>query len=297
MNENILRRFLVPAALLLGLTGAAGAQPVLLPGDGLQVIDRLVIGENLWVELQGGLPDMDYEVQLATESGEPLISAVWEPGAGGPGFEPGDGEQPSAQGRGLLLWPRSGVVGCDCGGELPKGRMFKDFAEAEDLLAGRSLRLAVVDPGGDLVASVILPAVAAQPARAYFSDVTGCSRDVYKYGEQIWMSLFLTSPPIRPSRSLVISRDSSDTHSDARGGAQEVILPFQRGLVTVPVDMNGLAGGGPFYGFLFEDRDPAGGDALPVDTSVPWLTVLARKGSEHPNGGIVITLDGCVSPP
>lgn len=290
MNLKIPRNMLVAGCLLL-LPAASGAQdPVLVLGDGADVIDRLVVGEDLWVDLRGGLPEATYEIRLTSSSGEPFASL--------PAVPAGTGTQPDP-GRGYLLWARSGVSDCDCGGEIPKSLRFLDFAEAEAALGGMELRVEAFDHQGIVVASAPLLAILPQPGRSYFSDAIGCPRAAYAQGEQIWVSLLKPSFLGAPARTLVLTVNPGDPSGDVRGTAQELFLPAPWGRATLEVEMAGLVGAGPFYGFL--SYAGSGGTAVTQTVEAgpgAWWGVTANKGNGLPNGGIVITLDGCMpSPP
>lgn len=292
MNLKIPRSMLVAGYLFL-LPAASGAQhPVLVLGDGAEVMDRLVVGEDLWVDLQGGLPDATYEIRLTSSSGEPIASLPSVPTAAGTGTQP-------APGRGNLLWARSGVRDCDCGSEIPKSFRFLDFAEAEAALGGMELRVEALDAQGIVVASVPLQAILPQPGRSYFSDAIGCPRAAYAPGEQIWVSLVSPFFLGAPARTLVLSVNFDDPSDDVRGSAQELLLPAQGGRAILEVEMAGLVGAGPFYGFL--SYAGSGGTAVSQTVEAgpgPLWRVTANKGNGLPNGGIVITLDGCMpSPP
>lgn len=303
---EISSRRLLPALFLLFLPAAAAAQrPVLVLGDGEREIDRLMVGDDLRAELEGEAPDGTYEIHLKMASGEPIAAVPFDPRSGGgvdgdgPGGEAGSGEASggqTARPRGVLLWPSTGIVGCDCGRGNPEGLWFSSQEQAEEALSGRALQVDAFDGQGVLVASAQLP-VEAPPERIYFSDALGCSRRVYATGEQIWVSLLRPAPVA--SRQLVLSANSTDTSTDVRGAAQALVVPAQSGRKTVAVEMTGLAGSGPFYGFVDAAADGLpGGNLQPVQIGpTTWQRVRVNKGTEHPNGGIVITLDGCLPTP
>lgn len=132
--------------------------------NGGDIVNQHVLGNNLWVSVGGAQADTDY--RLALYDGGTLVASR--------------NIKTNAQGEldASLLWPRSGVVGCDFNLNPPANPALYRFETFEDAeaLHGETFVLALENwPNLATVTQKNLPMVAdtAVP-RFYYSDQFGC---------------------------------------------------------------------------------------------------------------------------
>lgn len=159
---SLCRQHLFPVLVCLALAAQASAQSISVHRQGATVNDHL-LGTSLWVSAVG-LPLKTYQLALQDETGNVVASSMVTMDASG---------AVPAQ----VLWPKSGVQGCDAGAVWDtssyKFRLFED-AEA---LAGRTFVVHLLNPNTGIPAATIsLPLVANAGPFFYFSDAAGCPR-------------------------------------------------------------------------------------------------------------------------
>lgn len=153
-------------------------------------LGQQVIGDTVTVQLAGVPASRSFEIVLEDEAGEPVaVVAAASDAAGRIAPTP--------------VWFRSGVVGCDalhgCG-ELypdPGAYRFSRFEEAEDVLAGRTFTLRLLEAGsGTVVAETALPLVVGHGPRFFFSDGSGCPRSRLGLDENVFLGAVHLAEPL-----------------------------------------------------------------------------------------------------
>lgn len=175
-RATALLRLLTLAMLMAILTPAtpAMAQVIKVVRAGAEVGD-LYLGNNLNVEVKAAQANTDYELRLVDEL-DNVISTKFS-SSDAQGFIPL-----------MVLWARSGVVGCDSGATPdPLLYQFQTFELAETL-AGRTFRISLRILGGAEIASYSLPLVTSPKPRFYYSDGAACPRFSFDEEDPIWIS-------------------------------------------------------------------------------------------------------------
>lgn len=170
------RHLFLVAALAFGSVAAAGADPLIHLSNGRLPIAKLLVGDHLAAGLTGGDPDADYVFELRDSDGFLVASAGARTNAAGGVAD-------------VLIWPTSGVVGCDLGAD-PDASVYRyeSFADAEEALDGLTLMLTVLEDGV-AVAWEPVPIVYVERELVYFSDAAGCLRHTYPNDEDIHVSI------------------------------------------------------------------------------------------------------------
>lgn len=271
------------AAVFFFAAAPAAASPRIELSDGTLATRQLLVGADLHVALRGAAAHTGYELRLIDADGDVVATGFATADAAG-NLEP------------LLLWPRTGVAGCDCGIPAPDKdeHTFADYEEAEAKLAGEDLEVQALSLAGVEVARVTLPILAASREIVYFSDVAGCPRTYFAPLEPLYLSV-LHADRGTAGRQLFLAGSQrwpvGEPIADVRGASQILTLPPTGDLLVFTVS------GWPL--------SAAVGRATSFDgvlrhglTSHPWRLpgdgVLARPNkTPEGNGGIVITMDGC----
>lgn len=155
------------AAALLGAVAAApaAALPQITPYDANGPIAGLRLGDDLWAGVDGLSASTSYNLRLVA----PVVGQL--------ALQPVTSD---ALGRvaPVLLWLRSGVVGCDAGAQ--PNNVFWRFERYEDaeLKDGKMLKIQVRTVPGNLLVTELDLQVLADPTipRFYVSDANACPR-------------------------------------------------------------------------------------------------------------------------
>ena len=190
------------AALTLGLilaavapTATAAGQPTMVLSNDEHKITRLTIGDTLRVHLDGAAPHTTYQARLLDEAQGVVASAEL--------LTNGQGDV-----SGQLLWLRSGVVGCDpLSFPNPLQYRFSRFGHAEQVLAGRTFRVALVDPVSAVeLASVNLPLVVdSGMTRFALGEGSGCPRwQMYEH-QDVYLTTHRLAPEVKEIRIFLVA--------------------------------------------------------------------------------------------
>ncbi|MEO1086338.1 MAG: hypothetical protein AAFY88_19045 [Acidobacteriota bacterium] len=154
--------------------------PTLSLADEIGPLSELGVGRSLEVSGTGFRPGADLTVVLTDALGVPVVEA---------------GARIDAGGRFALrpMWPRTGILGCDC--EMPPGAYnFKDYEDALQGLAGAVLTLAVAEPAsGEVLVARDLPVVEPKGIVGFVADATGCPRFLFGDDEDVYFRAVGTS--------------------------------------------------------------------------------------------------------
>ncbi|MCH9651366.1 MAG: hypothetical protein K0U98_24280 [Deltaproteobacteria bacterium] len=190
-------------AFLLTPSASAERLEVQLTDDRLKPVSSLVIGESLFVGLNGLEPNSSYQVRLLDESG--FMVSYYQLTS-----DPSGMIEPSA------LWYDSGVVGCELVSAVPEDPYrYATYREAEERLHGRQFRLVVSatkkgkgkDSERDAapeepIATAIVPMTRSEEPRVYLSDATGCPQfGVMTGGEERTRDIYLSAENLPSNES------------------------------------------------------------------------------------------------
>ncbi|MEM1178983.1 MAG: hypothetical protein AAGM22_11610 [Acidobacteriota bacterium] len=157
---------------------AAFAAPTLTLGGDLNA-GRLEIGGDLEAGVTGAPAFTSYTITLLDETNTGVVRLRGKTNA--------FGELPSD-----LLWPRTGVEGCDVGAvHDPLNYRFQMFGEAESVLGGRTFTVSLFDDAAKTTVAVLaLPLEVVTPfLEGYASDGAGCPRLEYQSGEPMHLTM------------------------------------------------------------------------------------------------------------
>ena len=155
---------------------AASPRPLtLLNGDQPVSNGIWTLGNDLYIAVNTA-PNTPLRATLLDEFKRPIASLSFNSG-------------PSGRVRDLLMWFRSGVVGCDVGaGPDPIDYRFRDFDQLEASMTGRTVEVRLSDDGGKELATETLSLIADVKPRYYFSDASACPRSRFKTDEDVYLS-------------------------------------------------------------------------------------------------------------
>ncbi len=224
-TRGLMGPLLVILSLTLALPTAPATAAVLdLTAPKSLGMQELEIGDDLWVQAYGLAPAQALDLVLADDNGNPLRRIELSTGRDG-SLGP------------VLLWFRTGVVGCDpcrTPGEIPPLE-FSSFPEAETSLLGRTFSVRLEQPAqarslpSPGLLTVELNLVQPRDTRFFFSDQNGCPR--YRFGlqEDVYLGSFGLNP--NPIRVFLVGARPSWTRS---GSLFHEIRGFSTGVVLWP---------------------------------------------------------------
>lgn len=278
------RRLFFP--LLLTLTflasSADAAPPLLKLTSNGETISRLIIGDHLEVALDNGDPDELYEFRL-------IDSDYYEIATGSAVAD--------AAGRvaTTLLWAHTGVVGCDYPPFVPGEYRFQNFADAEELLHLRTLKVQVLASSGVEVASQNITLLAVSRELAYFSDAAGCLRRRFGNSESVYLSLRHPSRTTPTRRFFLVSGSApaiGDNIVDVRTTDSIYSIPPTGNPVTFLAWIGAASTMGFYSGVL---RWQSSSTPIVAGSDVRLSPHQHPGFLPTPPGGLVITIDGCPS--
>ena len=281
-----MKRLLFPLLLTwtLAVAGSADAasSPLLKITSNGETISRLIIGDHLEVALDKGDPDELYEYRL-------IDSDYYEIATGSTVADAAGRVPPT------LLWAHTGVVGCDYPPFVPGEYRFQNFADAEEMLHLRTLKIQVLASSGVEVASQNITLLAVNRELAYFSDAAGCLRRRFGNSESVYLSLLHPSRTT-PTRRFFLVSGSNPAIGDNIVDVRDAVSIFSIPPTGDPVTFLAWSGAASTIGFY-------SGILRWQSSSTPIVTGSDARLSPHPHpgflptppGGLVITIDGCPS--